>query len=80
MAQSVAMNIFCNNVRAALDANDMTVTALAAATGIDRSNLSRILHGKEGITLDRAGIIAEAIGVSLSDLLSPKFKILKKSA
>jgi len=80
MAQSASMNLFCKNVRACLEARGMTIQSLADATGIYRSNLSKILHGKEGVTLDRAGVIAEAVGVHLSELLSPTFKIMKKSA
>ena len=80
MAKSVEMNTFCQNVRSALEANGMTLTSLAERTGIHRPNLSKILNGKEGVTLDRAGVIAAAIGYTLSDLISTKFKILKKSA
>lgn len=74
------MNIFCKNVRTALEARGMTLTSLAEATGIHRPNLSKILSGKEGVTLDRAGVISSALGYSLSDLVSSNFKILKQSA
>lgn len=80
MAQFDSMNAFRDNVRAVLSARGMTMTDLAGRCGIDRSNLSKILHGKEGVTLDRAGTIAEALGVGLHDLISPKFKILSRSA
>jgi transcriptional regulator with XRE-family HTH domain len=80
MTQSHPMDHFRDNIRCVLEARDMTMSELAERCGIDRSNLSKILHGKERVTLDRAGVIADALGIGLHELISPKFKILARSA
>jgi DNA-binding Xre family transcriptional regulator len=80
MAKSHPMDDFCKNIRTVLAARDMTMTELAHRCGIDKSNLSKILLGKERVTLDRAAVIADALEIGLHDLISPKFKILAQSA
>jgi transcriptional regulator with XRE-family HTH domain len=80
MAKSHPMDHFCKNVRLLLAARDMTVSELGNRCGIDRSNLSKILLGKERVTLDRAAVIADALDIGLHELISPKFKILAQSA
>jgi plasmid maintenance system antidote protein VapI len=43
-----------------------------------RPNISRILAGKEQVTLERAGRIAKALHLDLADLISTKAKILQE--
>lgn len=65
------MTTFTDNVWFALEQAEMTVQDLANACGIARPNLSKILHGKEGISIERAERIADALSVELSTLLKP---------
>ena len=63
------MSIFADNVRNQLTESAWSIQDLADACGIARPNLSKILHGKENVTLDRAQRIATALGVTLSELV-----------
>lgn len=80
MQQCVAMNNFRNNLRKAIEAAGMTQRDLADASGICYVNISRILGEKEGVTLERAERLANAVGIPLADMISAKFKILNKTA
>ena len=51
-------------LKEALEELSMTVTDLAAHLGVSRVNLSRILHGRAGITADMSIKISEAFGQS----------------
>jgi len=44
--------------------NELSVTALAAHLGTTRVNLSRILHGRAGISAEMALRLSEAFGTS----------------
>jgi ribosome-binding protein aMBF1 (putative translation factor) len=48
----------------------MTQAELAAATGLNRSYLSEVECGHEGISLERADRLAHALGCELAQLLS----------
>ena len=61
--------VFRLSVRKEMDDRGITITALAKAVGTSRSGMSCILAGKDNVTLERAGRIAKAIGVPLSDLV-----------
>lgn len=80
MAECVAMNHFRKNMRLALDANGMTQQDLAVVSGISPVNISRILSGKEGVTLERAEKLSIAAGFPLSEMISAGFRILSRSA
>lgn len=75
MKQSPIMETFAKNVRACLRAYGWTARGLADDIGVHEVTISRILNGKEGVTLPRAVAIADALGVDISDLLSEKFQI-----
>lgn len=64
------MTIFASNVRRHLDLRSMSIQDLADVCGIHRANLSRILHGHENVTLERAERIAEALEVTLAELVT----------
>jgi transcriptional regulator with XRE-family HTH domain len=66
MSESVAMSEFCTQIRALIKASGLTVSAAAEKAGIDPGNFSRILNGKEKVTLERAERIANAFGATLS--------------
>lgn len=80
MSKSRIMELFATNVRKCLTAYGWTARDLSDATGIHQPNISRILHGKERVTIDRANVIAEALEVPLSELLSETFQIRAMSA
>ncbi len=73
MAEFHAMEHFVENLKAAILAKKMTWTQVAERSGVDMSNLSRIRHGKESCSLERASVIAEATGFELWQLLKPDF-------
>jgi len=66
MTESAIMNEFCEQLKAFIESTGMGMTAAAHAAGIDKGNLSRILNGKEGVTLERAERIATALGARVS--------------
>ena len=66
---SPALEAFRENVTATLTAKGITRTQLADTLGMSRPALSRVLHGHEGISLERAEKIANYLGVPLSELI-----------
>lgn len=66
------------NVTAALNEKGWSITELAEAIGSSRPGVSRIIHGHDGVTIERADRIAKALGKQLSHLLDPPAEILKK--
>jgi len=46
-----------------------TQAQLSAATGIDQASISRMENGRQGVTLESLGRIAEALGVTLGELV-----------
>jgi transcriptional regulator with XRE-family HTH domain len=73
--QMAAAEIFRVNLRAIMVERGLTIQQLADLVGTARPNMSRILSGKEGLSIDRAEHMAEALGVELTDLLSSVEKI-----
>ena len=67
-----ASELFRTNVAALLREQEHTITEMAETLGLARPSLSRVLSGKEGITLERAQKIAEFLGVTVAELLSEK--------
>lgn len=65
MQESDSMKQFAEQIKAIIEAQGITLTAAAALIGMDRGNLSRILNGKERVTLDRAERIANALGATI---------------
>lgn len=81
MSKSVAMSIFSSNVNAARVKAGLTIQELADLVGIERSYLSRLLHGHNSPTLDMMEKIATACGEPLYELLKPNSgKILSRTA
>jgi transcriptional regulator with XRE-family HTH domain len=77
MTESTIMTQFAEQIRAMMAEQKLTLTAASRIIGIDRGNLSRILNGKERVTLDRAERIANALGATLCVKLK---KVSKMSA
>lgn len=78
MAQSDAMRQLQKNLALLLRSRSMTQRDLAERTSIRQANISRILSGKENVTLDRAERLAKAFDLSLPEMLSDNLeKILR---
>lgn len=75
-----AMNTFSENVKAVLSRKKMSMRELARKLDMASGNLSKILSCKEGITLERAARIADALEVPLWWLLKNSVKISVGSA
>lgn len=58
-------------VRAAYDANGISLNALATQTGIPRNSLRRRLDGHQEFTVGQVALIAEALNVPVQSLASP---------
>lgn len=69
MSKSRTMETFAKNVRSVLKKRGWTIQQLADASKVDRSNLSKIIRGIEGCTLDKAVRISKALEVPLSVLV-----------
>ncbi len=69
MSKSSAMETFAKNVRAILKKRGWSIQQLADLSDVDRSNLSKIIRGVEGCTLDKAVRISKALEVPISVLV-----------
>ncbi|MER6198042.1 helix-turn-helix transcriptional regulator [Streptomyces sp. NPDC001586] len=56
-------------LRAARRQANLTQQELGLRTGIDRSQVGKIEHGKDAALIDTLILMADAIGVPLSDLV-----------
>ena len=74
------MNTFSDNVFAILERKGWTIQQLAVKCNMDRSNLSKVLRGKEGCTLERAKVIADALQVPLAKLVTESQKIVSAAS
>lgn len=61
-----AMNQFSEQLKRIIEDAGLTMQAASVVIGIDKGNLSRIVNGKEGVTLERAERIANALGATIS--------------
>lgn len=73
MAESDVMKEFLVNLEKAVAAQSITWRQVAALSGVNEHNLSKIRHGREGVSLQRAEQIASAIGYPLYVILDPEF-------
>ncbi len=69
MTQSNAMNRFVHNAAAIRREVGMTIQQLADEIGMERSQLSNILSGKNSPTLQTIERIADGLGCDVSDLV-----------
>jgi len=80
MAQLDVMDTFIRNVKHCLTEYGWTARDLCEATGIKEPNMSRIMSGKENVSLRRAALLAEALEIPLSQLLSETFEFSTNAA
>jgi transcriptional regulator with XRE-family HTH domain len=62
------------NIKRLRETKNMTQESLAQKLGVTSSNISQIESGERGLSIDKAVLIADALGVSLMDLLEDKEK------
>lgn len=72
--------VFRKNLDRVRHERGLTMEQLADICDTKRPNISRILSGNEGVSLDRAGRIAKALGLDICDLLAEPKRILEKIA
>ena len=58
-----------DNIRAARTARRLSQEALGELTGLDRKTINRVEQGAYATSIDHLLLIADAIGVPLSDLV-----------
>lgn len=59
-----AAETFRANVKAEMQRRGISITKLSEMVGIPRSNMSRILSGKERVTIDRGERLVNALGIN----------------
>jgi transcriptional regulator with XRE-family HTH domain len=71
--------IFARNLRQTRRLKDLSQEALALQAGLSRTYLSEVERGTRNIAVDNMGLLAETLGVPLSDLVNPSvFKVIGK--
>lgn len=61
--------VFARNVRQARRLKDLSQEALALQAGLSRTYVSEVERGTRNISIDNMGLLADALGVPLRDLL-----------
>ena len=70
-----AREVFSRNLRRARRLREMSQEQLALEAGLTRAYLSGVELAKRNISIDNLGLLADAVGVPLRDLVDPeKFK------
>mgnify|MGYP002783803940 FL=1 len=64
-----------SEIRAAVKASDQTPYAIAKGANVARSQLSRLLSGKSGMTVDTIERLADYLGLRIT--IEPKDKTTK---
>ncbi len=77
--ESQVMLILRSRVRKIIEAREITIKQLADDAGLTREYLSKMLGGHHDCSLVNCEKLANALGVSVLDLLTPE-KNSKKSA
>lgn len=76
MGYTLRMAKLTNEIRAAVKASDQTPYAIAKGAGVARSQLSRLLSGESGMTVDTIERLADYLGLQIT--IEPKAKTRKE--
>jgi len=75
-----AREVFARNLRQSRRLKDLSQEALALQAGLSRTYLSEVERGTRNLAIDNMGLLAETLGVPLSDLVNPgAFKVIGKA-
>jgi transcriptional regulator with XRE-family HTH domain len=80
MTKLSVMETFSKNIQQVLRNRGWTIQQLADRAQLDRSNLSKVIRGVEGCTLEKAVRIARALEVPLSVLTEDFSEILSAAS
>jgi transcriptional regulator with XRE-family HTH domain len=61
--------VFARNLRQARRLKDLSQEALALQAGLSRTYVSEVERGIRNISIDNMGLLADALGIALGDLL-----------
>ncbi len=64
------MSQIFDTIRKAIEASSKTRYRLSKETGIDQAQLSRLMSGKEGVSVENLERLAEALGLEI--IIRPK--------
>ena len=67
------MSQIFDTIRKAIEASDKTRYRLSKETGIDQAQLSRLMSGKEGVSVENLERLAEALGLEI--IIRPKMAV-----
>ncbi|GAB3789802.1 helix-turn-helix domain-containing protein [Dyella agri] len=68
-AQATPRLVFARNLRQVRRLRDLSQEALALQAGLSRTYVSEVERGARNISIDNMGLLAEALGMPLRDLL-----------
>lgn len=64
--------IFARNLRQVRRLKEISQEALALQAGLSRTYVSEVERGERNVSIDNMGLLADALGVKLQDLLDPE--------
>lgn len=67
-----AREIFCKNLRLARRLKEISQEELALRADLSRTYVSEVERGARNISIDNMDLLAQALGVSLQDLVDPE--------
>lgn len=72
---SRSLEAFRENLADEIERREIVLQTMADELGMSRPGLSRVIHGHDGITIERAERIADYLGVPLTRLLRIREKV-----
>lgn len=66
-----ARAIFARNLRQARRMKEISQEALALQAGLSRTYVSEVERGARNVSIDNMGLLADALGIALKELLDP---------
>jgi transcriptional regulator with XRE-family HTH domain len=66
-----AREVFARNLRRARRMKDVSQEELALRAGLSRPYVGSVERGERNVSIDNMGLLAQALGVPLHDLVNP---------
>lgn len=63
--------VFADNLRRARRSKDVSQEQLGFEAGLSRAYVSSVERGARNVSIDNMGRLADALGIALSDLVTP---------